>query len=178
MLHPIIPPLPHKTTGHRPYHSVCGHRPVSLPPLTTAINIFTPLNGPILTIGGFYRTPSWVSSCSSKTPFLPPENCPQFLLSEPLAAAIQGWFQLSQKTPIGRYVVAWMNGWMDGWMDIELAREALGARCTPPLITGGIMLYSSYSDPRNIPGTYPTTAPPPTRTPSLKPSMAVDWHRL
>ena len=100
VLQPIIPPPPDKTTGHRPYQSVCGHRPVSLPPLNYILNIFTPLNGPILTRGGFYLTSSWVSSCSLKTPFLPPENCPQFLLSEPLAAAIQGWFELTQKTPV------------------------------------------------------------------------------
>ena len=107
VLHPIIPPPPDKTTGHRPYQSVSGHRPVSLPPLSTAINIFTPLKGPILTIGGLYLTSSWVFSCSLKTPFLSPENCPQFLLSEPLAAAIQGWFELSQKTPIAH--IFWFN---------------------------------------------------------------------
>ena len=71
VLHPIIPPLPDKTTGHRPYHSVCGHRPVSLPPLTTAINIFTPLNGPILTIGGFILPPPGCPAAHQKLHFCP-----------------------------------------------------------------------------------------------------------
>ena len=37
VLHPIILPPSDKTTGHRPYQSVCGHRPVSLPPLPPLI---------------------------------------------------------------------------------------------------------------------------------------------
>ena len=71
VLRPIIHPPPDKTTGHRAYQSVSGHRPVSLPPITTAINIFTPLNGPTWTRWSFYLTPSWVSRCSFNPPFPP-----------------------------------------------------------------------------------------------------------
>ena len=88
------PPLD-KTTGDRPYLSACGHQPVSLaPPLTTNINIFTPLNGTFL-IGEYCpAAPSWSPDAHQNT-----HSAPRKLPSVPALRAPGG----------GRFGVIWTN---------------------------------------------------------------------